>query len=75
MGDLMVNHFLYYEKDSDGNIPVLIVSQKDKITIEIRAYQYGERRGCLWNNLTRDQARLLRDRLSEWLLKDPKRDE
>ena len=68
-----MDYLLYTEKDSNGNIPILIASHGDKILIEIRGYHQGERRGCLWNTLTRDQTRLLRDKLSEWLTENPER--
>lgn len=70
--DFIVNEILYREQDDDGNVPVLVTSHGNKILIEIRGYHQGERRGCLWNTLTWDQTRLLRDKLSEWLIENPK---
>ena len=68
-----LDKILYCERDNDGNVPVLITSYDDKILIEIRGYHQSEKRGCLWNTLTWDQTRLLRDKLSEWLIENPKR--
>ena len=67
---------LYCEEDSEHNVPILITDlDENKILIEIRGYHQGERRGCLWNIITWNQAKRLRDALSVWLFDHPRRDE
>ena len=65
---------VYCEKDIDGNIPVLFAGHEadTKLIIELRAYYGTMRRGCLYHILSWDQAKLLRDKLSEWLNENPK---
>ena len=64
---------IYGERDGH-DIPILITELEgdQSIVIELRSFRNGKMNGGLYHIMTWDQARLLRDRLSEWLLEHPK---
>ena len=64
---------IYCEEDDERHVPILIVEHDGKVLIELRSYYDGQKRGAIWHTITWDQARLLRDKLSEWLIENPKR--
>lgn len=68
---------IYAEEIGDRcKVPVLITDYGNSILIELRSYSLdGQNRGAIWQTLTWDQARILRDRLSEWLVENPRRSE
>ncbi len=63
---------IYGEYDDKGNIPILITEHDGKVLIELRSYYDGQKRGAIWNTITWDQAKELRDALTVWLIEHPK---
>ena len=60
-----------YAEFEGNQVPVLITSHINYGTlIEVRAYDTdGEERGAIWQTLTFEQTKILRDNLNEWIEK------
>ncbi len=66
---------IYCESDDKGHIPILITKHRKGILVEIRAYYNNKQSGAIWNTMTWEQVRRLRDNLSNWLIENPKEGE
>lgn len=58
-----------YAEFTDNNVPILITDhQTDNVLVEVRAYDTdGEERGAIWQTITFEQAKILRDNLTKWI--------
>ena len=60
---------IYAEEEGNRrNIPLLITDNAGGIIIELRSYGInGARNGAIWHWITMEQAKILRDNLTEWI--------
>lgn len=60
---------IYGEFDHNGHVPILITDHNPEfLLIEVRSYSTdGDTRGAIWQTMTIEQAKKLKQNLEKWL--------